>query len=99
MGEGTPIRLGEELTIQNADELHRQLVEALESGGDVVVDLGGVETCDTAALQLICSAAKTAVARGVRFELASVSPAVETTAVDLGLSIQQFATGGDSRGL
>ena len=95
--EANPVKIDGELSIRNADELHKIFAGTLDPGLDVVVDFAEVQTCDTAALQLICSLHKTAVQRGQRFQIAALSPAIEATAAALGLAIPKL-TGTDSAG-
>ena len=73
-----------ELTIASTAELRELFVDgSLQSGG--AVDLSGVETCDVAGLQLLCSLRKTAVERGGGVRLSKISPAVTKTAAAIGL--------------
>lgn len=95
--EETPLQVDGELDIRGLDELHRLFAEVLGRGPDIVVDLAGVQACDTAALQLICSLRKTAVERGQRLHVAALSPAIENIAAALGLPIQEL-TGANEAG-
>jgi anti-anti-sigma factor len=89
--------LNGELSIRNAEELHKLFVAEIGRCPKLIVDLSDVYACDTAALQLICSLRKTAVQRGQRFRIAALSPAVEAAAAALGLPIQEL-TGADQAG-
>jgi len=84
-----PLKLSGELTIRRADELHKLFVQAAGQTGDVVLDLSEIDACDAAALQLICALRKTLGERGSALGIAAVSPAVELTAVALGLPIAE----------
>jgi len=78
-----------ELSIQCADDLHRLFTESIGRDVDLVLDLSEVQTCDTAALQLICSLRKTAVRRGRGFRIAALSPAIELTVSALGMQCEE----------
>jgi len=58
-----------ELTVESASELRGALMDAAGSGGDVVLDFSGVTSADLSALQLVCSACKSAVRDGWRLRL------------------------------
>ena len=83
-----PWKIEGEITIRNVGELYAK-VAAFPDGANFELDLSAVAECDTAALQLICSARKTAVLRGVRFR-AALSPAIENTAAALGLPAEEL---------
>ena len=73
-----------ELTIASAAELRELFVDgSIDREG--VVDLSGVEACDVAGLQLLCSLRKTAAERGVGIRLSKMSPTVTKTAAAIGL--------------
>jgi anti-anti-sigma factor len=76
--------------IGNVDDLRRLLAGCLDSGKEIVLDLSGVEGCDTAALQLVWSMRRTALQRGVGFRVAEVSRAMAEIAGSLGLSIEEL---------
>ena len=79
-----------ELTIASAAELRELFVDG-SIYGEGVVDLSGVEVCDVAGLQLLCSLRKTAAERGATIRLSKISPAVSQTAAAIGLgSVELF---------
>jgi len=86
-------RFAGEWNITNAEELRARFVAFLASGGDVALDLGGVESCDTAALQLLCSLRRTAKERGVRVRLLELPPAIVELARALGLAPEELTDG------
>jgi len=49
-----------ELTVESASELRAALMDAASSKGEVVLDFSGVTGADLSALQLVCSACKSA---------------------------------------
>jgi anti-anti-sigma factor len=78
------------LTIENADRIRQLFSDALNNSSDLALDLGEVQSCDAAGLQLICSLYKSAAERRRRVRIAALSPAVEGTAAVLGLSLQEI---------
>jgi anti-sigma B factor antagonist len=83
----TSLRLDGELTIYRAVELCDLLKAALAADGAVDIDLDGVTEIDSAGVQLLMSARKTAhqAARDVR--LVALSPAVHEVFALLGLTV------------
>jgi anti-anti-sigma regulatory factor len=63
------LELPEELTIAEVQSLCERLRTALEGGGPVVLDAGGVAEVDAAGLQVLCAARRSAAALGVRLTL------------------------------
>ncbi len=88
--EANPLRIDGDLSIRNTEDLHRRFSTALEAGGGMVVDFAGVEACDAAALQLICSVSKTAARRGQGFRVTALAPAIEEAAAAIGLAVQEL---------
>jgi anti-anti-sigma factor len=82
------LRIAGDMTIYEAAAQCAQLLEALERASDLEIDLSGVTALDTAGLQLLILAKKTAAARGGTLRLSGHSPAV-VDAFDL-LQLGQF---------
>jgi anti-anti-sigma factor len=80
------------LDIGVADELQKALCDFVAGDSMPAVDLAGVDACDTAAIQLLCSARKTAELSGKHFELAGVSSAIRNTNAALGLPLPEGAS-------
>lgn len=81
---GSVLRIQGTLSIGETAELREALCHALAETPSLVVDLSAVDGCDTAGLQLLCSARKTAdSARRVR--LVGLSGAIAEMAAALGL--------------
>lgn len=91
---GSVLQISGNLSIERAEELRAALLDVLAAASNVSLDLSAVEACDTAALQLFCSACKTAQARGKRVEFVGMPDAVVQTALALGLP-----AGGTERGV
>lgn len=70
------LRLAGELTIYRAAELKDALLAPLASGVTLEIDLAGVTELDTAGLQLLMLAKKTAQAQGAALRLLGHSAAV-----------------------
>lgn len=71
--------------------MHQALLAAMQSPAGVVLDLAGVEQCDAAAVQLLCSARQTAVGYGKRFRLTGLSEALIEAIGMLGLPLEELA--------
>ena len=81
MSDETPmtqvdLRIEGELSIYRADELKHALVEPLQAGVCLVVNLAAVSELDTCGLQLLMLAKRTAKAVGAQLQLVGHSPAV-----------------------
>lgn len=68
---GGVLKLSGELRIEDAGDLRAALFEFVSAAASPVVDLSGVTECDTAALPLLLSAARTTVRQMVTFPLQS----------------------------
>ncbi|HYD76200.1 STAS domain-containing protein [Ramlibacter sp.] len=79
-----PVRLAWSgpVTIYEAVELRRQLLDALEAGRGLALDLGGVDEIDTAGIQLLVLAQREAHLAGQRSEVVAASAPVRE-ALDL----------------
>lgn len=89
--EGSVLQIAGTLEIREADELLRALRDFVQDEVQPVIDLSGVEKCDTAALQLLCSARKTALAAGKSLQVIDTPPAVHDAAAALGLRLDEVA--------
>jgi anti-anti-sigma regulatory factor len=54
-----PLKIAGELTIQGIEEFRAAIADYLSRGSNHMIDLSGVERCDAAGLELICSASRT----------------------------------------
>jgi anti-anti-sigma factor len=87
---GTVLKIEGALDIGVAEELHKALLESLDDRVRML-DLSGVESCDTAALQLLCAARKTGERQGNRLRFAGISAAVANSCTALGLPLEELA--------
>jgi anti-anti-sigma factor len=87
------LKIAGEQTIATAGDLHKTLIEYLDRGQAMALDLSEIRVCDTAALQLIYGLCRSAVERKQRFQITAVSAAVAETVAALGLALPGFAAG------
>jgi len=74
--EGVLLRVEGELTIYEAGSVRDALIEAFDRGVFMDLDLDSVASCDTAGLQLLCAARKTALEENLTFRVTGTSDAV-----------------------
>jgi anti-anti-sigma regulatory factor len=65
--------------------LRSLLLELLRERNAIDLDLAAIEACDTVALQLLCSAHKTASTSGKHFRVSAISASVTTYCETIGL--------------
>ncbi len=70
------IVVGTELNISNAEELKNRIIEALASSSQVFVNIENVQDIDLAAMQLLCSAHKSALLMDKTFDIGEIPPPV-----------------------
>jgi anti-anti-sigma factor len=86
---GHALKLAGALEIRAADELRNALRDLIAEDAAPAVDLSGVESCDTAALQLLCAAQRSSAASGKTLRVAGVSGAVREACEALGLPLSE----------
>jgi anti-anti-sigma factor len=91
--EAMPVKIQGRLTIYEVVELRDQFLKHLLETDHLDLELAEVTDCDTAGIQLLYSAFKTAGDRGKRFLLKSVSQPVREAAERAGLSLELFCKG------
>ncbi len=75
-----------EITIRQVSALKEDLLAVLEKGkGKIVLKMDAVEQIDTAAIQVLLAAKKTAQKEGRAFELQNPSDTCQEVAIQLGL--------------
>jgi anti-anti-sigma regulatory factor len=84
---GSRLKIEGALRIAEAAELRLALRESIGDASLSGVDLSSIEECDTAALQLLYSASKTAVDAGMPLRFLEPSSALVDAATALGLHI------------
>ena len=85
-----PLRITGALDINSSKQIHRTLLQRLEAGTDLEVDLSEITGCDAAGLQLLFSARKSALLRGTSFTVGAMSPAVARTFAEAGMDPTQL---------
>lgn len=75
-----------EMNIYEAGAVREALLKGFESRDGVILDLGSVTECDTAAVQLLCAARVTADADGKRFDVERLSDVVRSAIEAVGLT-------------
>ncbi len=78
-------RLEGALDIYAAEKLRETLQGCTETAGLIVLDLGGVESCDTTGVQLLLSAHRTAAEAGNTLRFEAIPAAVGHCCARLGL--------------
>ncbi len=61
------------MTINEATALHSEMVACFDEHDGLILDLNEVNECDTAGIQLLCSAKLTAKSTGKSFDITSTS--------------------------
>lgn len=83
---GIYLKVEGELSIYEVGAFHEQLATCLENVRPLEIDLEGITGCDTAGLQLLCAAHKSAMKSNVRFQMVGAPQTVMETARSLGLN-------------
>jgi len=83
------LKLSGSLDIYAVEAARAALLEHLDHGAPLHLDLSAVQSCDTAGIQLLCSAQKTATQRGQSFR-AELSASVRDGCSRLGLTTDTF---------
>ena len=73
------------MSVYEAASIKDELAACFKSHDRVILDVDGVTDCDTAGVQLILSAFRTAENTGKTFEVRGTSDPVRKSTVDLGL--------------
>ncbi len=81
------LRISGELNIASAKSLGEVLLEQLSTSRELALDLSAVESCDTAALQVLLAARQRATLTGKPFSIFPNSPVVTETAHALGFCL------------
>lgn len=79
-----------DLQISEANELRSALLGELAAAPVLVLELSGVDSCDTASLQLLCSLQKSAEKDGKEFCITAPSAAMLEASAVLGLSLEDL---------
>jgi ABC-type transporter Mla MlaB component len=86
------LKISGDAAINAVEELRRALCELVRTAPTPVVDVSEVSRCDTAVLQLFCSARKTAEHQRKSFEVLRLSSGILEVTAALGLSQADYST-------
>lgn len=81
-GNTGTIKLDGDLTLQTAEELKQVLKQALAAADEITIALGNLQDVDLSALQLLCSAHRSAVRQKKRITLTGKAPRAFTEAAE-----------------
>lgn len=79
------LRLDGDLDLYHAETAREALLKQLSGSAALELDLSGVEACDTAGIQLLLAARRSAVAAGKPFVIHATAPALATCGERLGV--------------
>jgi anti-anti-sigma factor len=85
------LRFAGALDISTAGAMQEALAEALSRGSSLTVDLAGVESCDTAVMQLLYAARNAAARYQKPFRICAFSSEILKTAAVLGLPLEELS--------
>lgn len=89
--DGALVTVEGALSIYEAAALHQRLLEGFRNdAAEVVLDLSRVDECDTAGVQLLCSARRTATRSGKPLRIHGSSEAVTEAILALGLAVEEI---------
>lgn len=80
------LKLPKQLIINHVEDLYAQFNDLMESGDEVVIDIGDVEKADTACLQLLCVVQKNLVSVGQQIKWQGQSDALISNAKLIGVN-------------
>ena len=81
-----------DLHISDAAKLRSALLSELVSASDLVLDVSGVDSCDTGSFQLLCSLQMSAKRDGKEFRIPALPAAMREASAVLGLSLENLNT-------
>ena len=67
------LKIEGQMTVNDASALRDEMIECFNHCDGLILDLNDVSDCDTAGIQLLCSARLTAQGTGKRFEVTGAS--------------------------
>ncbi|RPI74915.1 MAG: STAS domain-containing protein [Desulfobacteraceae bacterium] len=91
--EAAPLKIQGPLTIYEVVDVRERFLAHLKKTGELSLELEAVTDCDTAGIQLLYSALKTAKDRERPFDLKNVSVAVKEAAERAGVNLELFCKG------
>ena len=79
------LQLPEELQVNNVATLHQRLIELLDEGNEIEIDINQVVQADTASLQLLCALQKHLISTEHKIQWHGKSDALIASAKALGV--------------
>ncbi len=95
-GDRALLKITGPLTVYEAAEASEAMLACFEEENGLILDLTDVQDCDTAGVQLLCAARKTAQNAGKPFAVTGASGPVKTAVTGVGLALDDIA--GDVEG-
>jgi anti-anti-sigma factor len=84
------LSIPEAFTIYEVDDIRKTMIDCFASHDGIILKMDAVSECDTAGIQLLCSARATARAQGKRFEVEGVSEPLMKTIQACGLTLEKL---------
>ena len=81
------LQLNGSLTYNNLDDLKEAFVTSFDVHSEIILDLNNITECDTAGIQLLWSARKTAEDKNKNFSIKNASESVKDAALRIGTEI------------
>jgi anti-anti-sigma factor len=81
------LQLQGDMHISDLEELRGALIRTLKAGPAMVLDLSGVDRCDTASLQILYSLRRSAERDGKELSIFGLSTAIREAGASLGFSL------------
>lgn len=88
--KGKPLKIDGTLTVYEAPEIRKKLLQSFEKENIVTLDLKYVSDCDTAGVQLLYCALRTALKADKKVYVSGISEAIKRAANGIGLELGEF---------
>ncbi len=86
--ESTILKISNKLSIYDMGNLHQELQSAFDTAQEITIDLAETESCDSAAIQLMISAHKTAIEKNLSFIVSNPNEEITNFATNLGFDLK-----------
>jgi len=83
------LKIAGPLDIAGSEAFRQHLLDLVQEDAPLTIDLADVDSCDASALQLLCSAGKSAERLGKSLVLRRIPEAVTNTAAAIGFAIDE----------
>lgn len=85
IGDGIILKVSGPVTVSDASELRRVIMDVIPQGRSVTIDLAGVTECDLSLFQLLCAAHKQSLKTAASMTLRNYSAEVHETMASAGI--------------